>query len=219
MKRDCSEIEEKEEVTTVFNDCPTPNKKQKIEPYFMFFDIETNGIGSFRPFEQTVVQVSWTLTDRCNNTIDTYTSFVKGATALEYNPNQWSLEQINAGEEPALVASKFVEAAQHIVGNGGYLVAHNINFDLSGFESLGVDVKTLVPFNNRFCTMACTTFIVKLPNRKWPKQQQLKDFLFPTDSNLQTHDASDDVNVLRRNFFECVRRARGGNPLYKKFRF
>ena len=83
--------------------------KEKVtepEAFFLFFDVETDGHGSFRrPFSQTVVQVSWTVTDRDNNVLDSYTSFVKGATVLKYNPNNWTLDQVNAGEEPATVAT------------------------------------------------------------------------------------------------------------------
>ena len=41
-------------------------------PFFLFFDVETNGNESFRPFLQTVTQVSWKATDRNNHVIESY---------------------------------------------------------------------------------------------------------------------------------------------------
>jgi DNA polymerase III alpha subunit (gram-positive type) len=193
-------------------------KVTEPEPFFLFFDVETDGHGSFRrPFSQTVVQVSWTVTDRDNNVLDSYTSFVKGATVLKYNPNNWTLDQVNAGEEPATVAALFTEVATKVTQNKGYLVAHNIEFDLDAMKSIGAPVNK---FSRKFCTKVHTTSICRLPGGrpyKWPSQQQLHDFLFPRNTTLQSHDAQDDVGMLRQNFFECVSRANRGVKPYKPF--
>jgi DNA polymerase III alpha subunit (gram-positive type) len=193
-------------------------KVTEPEPFFLFFDVETDGQGSFRrPFSQTVVQVSWTVTDRKNNVLDSYTSFVKGASVLKYNPNNWTVEQVNAGEEPATVASLFTEVATRVIQNKGYLVAHNIEFDLDAMKSIGAPVNK---FSRKFCTKVHTTSICRLPGGrpyKWPSQQQLHDFLFPKNNTVQQHDAQDDVSMLRQNFFECVSRAGRGFKPYKPF--
>ena len=196
----------------------TPTTPETPQPFFLFFDVETDGNGLFRPFSQKVVQVSWTATDKQNRVIESYTSFVKGATVLKYNPNKWTLEQINSGEDPSEVCTKFTTIANKITQNMGFLVAHNISFDMDAVKSMGVPVHQ---FLKRFCTKENTTSICKLPggrSYKWPTQQQLHQFL-EHPAREQTHDASDDVNMLRENFFECVKRANGNDNLYSKFLF
>lgn len=190
--------------------------------YFVFFDTETDGRGSFRrPFTQTVVQVSWTVTDKAGCPLENFTSFVKGATALDFNPNGWSVEEINEnGIEPLEARNKFIEAVNRINKNNGYLVAHNINFDMDAIKSLGVP-RSL--FKKVFCTKDNTTNICCIPDKrgfKWPKQTELYNFLFPDwQETKQTHDASDDVHMLMENFWECWTRAQSGNPVYSAFLF
>ncbi len=191
--------------------------------YFLFFDTETDGRGSFRrPFTQIVVQVSWTITDKEGCVLDQFTSFVKGATALDYNPNNWSIELINQdGIEPMEARNKFMKALSWVNRNNGYLVAHNIEFDIDAMQSLGVP-NTL--FKNTFCTKNTTTNICCLPGKrgfKWPSQLELHRFLFPEKKDVkQTHDARDDVSMLMDNFMECVHRARAGEDArYQAFAF
>ena len=188
------------------------------KPYFMFFDTETDGRGSFRPFGQTVVQVSWTLTDLEGSFINQFTSFVKGATALDYNPNNWSLDQINEGIEPMEARNKFIEAVNLVNANDGFLVAHNIEFDISAMKSLGIPAAL---FKNTFCTKDKSTNICCIPAKrgfKWPSQMELHKFLFPEREDVeQTHDARDDVNMLMENFFECFRKAKSGDIRYSQF--
>ena len=184
----------------------------------MFFDTETDGRGSFRPFGQTVVQVSWTLTDLEGSFINQFTSFVKGATALDYNPNNWSLDQINEGIEPMEARNKFIEAVNLVNANDGFLVAHNIEFDISAMKSLGIPAAL---FKNTFCTKDKSTNICCIPAKrgfKWPSQMELHKFLFPEREDVeQTHDARDDVNMLMENFFECFRKAKSGDIRYSQF--
>ena len=192
----------------------------KDTAFFLFFDTETDGRGPFRPFGQTVVQVSWTVTDRNGLQLDTFTSFVKGATSLDYNPNNWSIDQINEGIEPVVACNKFVEVVTRVNNNNGYLVAHNIDFDISAVKSLGVPASF---FKNKFCTKDNTTSICRIPSKrgfKWPSQLELYQFLFPERGDSeQTHDAGDDVRMLIDNFTECMRRARGGDARYEVFLF
>jgi hypothetical protein len=130
------------------------------------------------------------------------------------------VDQIEGGEEPAVVASKFTEIAKTVTQNQGYLVSHNIEFGLDALKSIGVVINQ---FPQRFCTNpVSTTDICKLPGGrpyKWPTQEQLHNFLFPNNDILQTHDAGDDVNMLRQNFFECVARAKDKKKGYNRFLF
>lgn len=200
--------------------CCNTDEEQKSNAFFLFFDTETDGNGSFRPFGQTVIQVSWTVTDRQGVPLDTFTSFVKGARVLEYNPNNWSLDLINTvGIEPMEARNKFIEVASVVNRNEGYLVAHNIQFDLDAMASLGVPREL---YRNTFCTKDHTTLICCLPSKrgfKWPSQLELHHFLFPERARdaVQTHDATDDVRMLMENFLECLARAQAGDTRYEDF--
>lgn len=187
--------------------------------FFLFLDTETDGNGSFRePFSQTVVQVSWTLTDRTGHVLNQFTSFVKGAVHLQFNPNNWTLEQINSeGLTPLEARNRFIEAVNCVNRNDGYVVAHNIEFDMLAMQSLGVPLSL---FKKPFCTKTHTTLICCIPTKygfKWPRQVELYQFLFPDRATQQSHDAGEDVNMLMENFFECVRRAQNGEPKYFAF--
>ena len=172
----------------------------------MFFDTETDGNGTFRPFGQKVIQVSWTITTFTNRTLETFTTFVRGAAFLKFNPNGFTMDQIDAGAEPKEVAAAFSEAAERILANKGRFVAHNIDFDFSAIESLGLDVKR---FRRRgFCTCQNSRGVCNIKNwrgkgYKLPKMQELYNFLFPESPLQQTHTANDDVDMLRACFFEC----------------
>lgn len=198
----------------------TANKTETVsdKAFFMFFDTETDGRGSFRPFRQTVVQVSWAITDETGSKLESFTAFVKGATALDYNPNHWTVEQVNEGVEPMEARNKFITALNRINKNEGYLVAHNIEFDISAMKSLGIPDEL---FKKTFCTKDKTTNICCIPAKrgfKWPSQLELHRFLFPDRVDTeQTHDAQDDVQMLRENFTECLRRARLGDARYSAF--
>lgn len=223
----------KRTLSTPSEDVQEETKRPKLEeekettPFFLFFDTETDGNGSFRnPFTQTVVQVAWSLTDKQGNVLDCYKSFVSGATVLEYNPNAWTLEQINGPDSitPELARDKFMDAVAQVKQNDGYIVAHNLEFDIDAMQSLGVTGLNTV---NQFCTKVNTTNICKIPaaygsrfkrNYKWPSQTELNKHLFPDAIEVQTHDAGDDVAMLRKNFLECMNRCQK-NRDYKKFRF
>jgi len=121
---------------------------------FLFLSVETDGVGPF--FSQTLVRVAMVLTDDTFQTLALESFFVQGATQLKYNPNSYTLEQVNNGLKPedaaALVAGRLQEADA--------VVAHNLDFVASVLMQLGSSIS----FENKklFCTMEGTRDLCEL---------------------------------------------------------
>lgn len=91
------------------------------------------------------------------------------------------------------------------------VIAHNISFDRSVFQA-----NYFRTFNKEFrftpenvCTMRATTNICKIPSGrggyKWPKLQELHNFLFGCDFE-DAHDALADIEATAKCYFELKKR-------------
>jgi len=168
----------------------------------LFFDVETSG---FNKFTDSIIQMSLLLVTRENELVRQDTFFVKGAKKMgPFNPNNFSLDVINAeGVEPEEAAKRFEAAAAQAC----LLVAHNAMFDMSWLETLpGVDGG--VYDSKVFCTYLKGKNLYewkdKRGRRKKPTLVELYTFLFPDATpRLGVHSADVDVDMLRCCFFKA----------------
>jgi len=98
-----------------------------------------------------------------------------------------------------------------MIGMASTTVCHNFDFD-AGLVSAGfyrIDAPDFLEGKKFFCTMKSSTNLCKLPGRygkyKWPKLEELHQFLFNEDFK-GAHDAMVDVMVTRRCYYELKRR-------------
>lgn len=96
------------------------------------------------------------------------------------------------------------------LNNSEYLIAHNINFDLSiiGNEMVRMNLKADKKLK-RICTQDASINYCKLPNKnnypgfKWPRLEELHYILFKENFD-NAHDAMADVKATARCFFELM---------------
>ena len=95
---------------------------------YIFVDVETNGIGTFRPPTQTITQLSFIKTDKLGNIICKYSNLIKGAVELADIPQVvFTLDQLN--NEGVDLKDALLEF-QKAVEDNPLFVAHNVDFDL-----------------------------------------------------------------------------------------
>lgn len=93
------------------------------------------------------------------------------------------------------------------VGGMVTLVAHNIEYDAKvlGAELIRAGIKSRFTTLPKICTMKKATDYCNLPNRKYPKLDELHHVLFDIGFT-GAHRASSDVDACARCFFELRRR-------------
>ena len=95
---------------------------------FLVLDMETNGIGSMRPPQQTITQFGWILFDELGNTIQSGNDIILGATMINrIYDNSLTLEEINQKGIPLIQA--FKKMCDNIDSNT-IIYAHNADFDI-----------------------------------------------------------------------------------------
>jgi hypothetical protein len=165
---------------------------------YLFISLETDGVGAF--FSQTVVRVALVLTDASMQPLSLESFFVKGATCLAYNPNSYTLHQLNNGLTQEDAATWITSRVNKVVANSGVLVAHNFNFVDHILFGLGVN---LIDYNaTMVCTMHKGAPLCKLlpyvrGQYKYPQLSQLYKYLFPESSESVGHRAEEKAWVLK----------------------
>ena len=191
---------------------------------YLVIDLETNGIGTFRPPTQYPIQVSYRLLDFACRVIDNYTSLVKGATEINWPESlgkcKWTVEQLNQeGKSIENIYSRI----EKIIDEDTYIVGHNIEFDI-GCIAHHVK-KDKLQFQKRICTMKKTTNFCQIeysntsktktkkkvdenaPKKyKWPKLSELAEKLEVNYENDSLHDAEYDVEITHKCFTELLKK-------------
>jgi DNA polymerase-3 subunit epsilon len=199
-----------------------------VNNHVLFFDTETTGVPKDYKAPMTaldnwprVIQLAWLVADLDGNTITTREELIR--------PNGWEIPKedfwikhgfdteisLKAGRELVGVLGEFVEDLQDC----GWMVSHNLEFDhpIVGAEMLRLGLKSPRKAT-KICTMKSTIDLCKIPfagerrwyskktqSWKWPKLQELHQFLFGKDFD-GAHQAGGDVAALKACFFELVKR-------------
>lgn len=169
----------------------------------LYFDTETNGIGTFRPPTHRLMQLAWIY----NNTPKSY--LIKDVeTVSEHVPHTISIDNCQEhGYDFNVVFSEFY----HDFVNASLIVAHNLQFDigiikneLKQRESQMYNIfKDHLKTKSFKCTMKEGVQICKLKmnNRtslyKFPKLEELYEHFFQEKPSIPTHDALNDCYILK----------------------
>lgn len=195
----------------------------------MFFDTETTGKPLDWKLPMTVVdnwprviQLGWSVCDLAGQQLSEGNYLIEPAgwevpTEKFWIEHNLSTERCQAEGKPLdKVLGLFLRDLQ----SATFLVSHNMDFD---YNVLGAELIRR-GFRSehrptRVCTKELTTEVCRIPfhakqrwypgrpkqRYKWPKLEELHQFLFGTMPQNQ-HDAGGDVTTLRNCFFELVRR-------------
>lgn len=176
---------------------------------YIILDIETNGIGSFRPPSQRPVQVSW-ITHNNGNVVEA-SHFVKGtgpiSTSSTYPCTHITDELLEKDGIPFLdVWERLKEGLSGVTT----IVSHNCDFDVGCLirelerNGVGEEVELLIT-KKMVCTMKESTDFCAIPKTgngarfggyKWPKLSELYRKLFGQETTAALHDSLEDCRVL-----------------------
>lgn len=177
----------------------------------IFFDTETNGVGTFRPPTHRLLQLAYITPDEENDI------YIKGVTKMASGlPHDISIEKCN---EEGIESKKAIVKFLGDVNKVNTIVAHNLEFDLGilrhilkedGHTELLVEFNKVINEKNKVCTMQSTVDFCKLEfknkynNRyakdkyKWPSLAELYTKLYLEPPSEKLHDALEDCKVLKK---------------------
>lgn len=170
---------------------------------FLVFDVETNGIGGFRPPTQTITQLAFIKFNENGDNLDEYSTIVKGATEVNKDvPSvKITLEEINNGINLDVALNRFLSAIE----DDTILLAHNADFDTSIIQRDCKKYKLKIPKRTVFCTMKSSTYICKIRNKygyKWPSLNELATFMKININENDFHDALYDCTITKQCFLK-----------------
>jgi DNA polymerase III alpha subunit (gram-positive type) len=175
---------------------------------YIFVDVETNGVGTFRPPTQTITQLSFIKTDENRNIIKTYSKLIKGATELADIPQVvFTLEQLN--NEGVELKDALIEF-QTAVEDCPRFIAHNAEFDFSIIKNNAQKLNIQLNLDKYFCTMRSSTDYCMIKSDysyspyKWPKLSELAEKLQIDYIPDKLHNSEEDVCILIRCFFKGI---------------
>ena len=171
---------------------------------FIVFDIETNGIGTFRPPSQTITQLSFIKFNISGEIIEQYSTYVKGAKQLSNHPSVKStFKQINSGIDVIQAIKTLFDS---IDDPNIILCSHNYEFDSGLIKNVIDDNSQLIfPLNPTLCTMKSFTNYCKLPKPnnaskysgyKYPKLEELVDLILKKRNKKHLTHAGSSVSPM-----------------------
>jgi len=100
------------------------------EPKYVILDIETNGIGSFRPPLQRPIEIAYRILNKEFKLLYKSISFVKGIKRIDWGDKMkcpYSVKEVN---QKGKLLEIIVEKLNRILSKNTYIIGHNIEFDL-----------------------------------------------------------------------------------------
>ena len=175
---------------------------------YIFVDVETNGIGTFRPPTQTITQLSFIKTDKLGKVIKTYSKLIRGATELADIPQVvFTLDQLN--KEGVELKDALLEF-QKAVEDYPCFVAHNAEFDFLIIKNNAEKLNIKLNLHEYFCTMKSSTNYCMIKSDhpyspyKWPRLSELAQKMQIDYTPDKLHNSEEDVSILIKCFFKGV---------------
>jgi len=183
----------------------------------LFFDTETSGMYQWKLDNNHVdqphlMQIAAILADDSGKIITQFSSLVKPMMKYRVDPEAENVHGLTwdmcnkQGIESERVMELFVDMCK----KSDLIVAHNMNFDYLIIKSFlsRLFVADIIDEMKKFCTMAATTNILKLPGKfegkyKWTKLDECYRFFF-AEELTNAHDAMSDVMACKRVFFHLA---------------
>ena len=179
---------------------------------YIILDVETNGIGTFRPPRQCPIQVSFQHITATGEVLSQYSEFIRGVKKITWGGSigecPWTTEFVNKN---GVSIASCVKKLKACINKDSVIVGHNIEFDvgiiLNAFHSKTVANTPI------FCSMKSTTelcniqksgFSSKYGGYKWPKLVELATKLNINLDNSNFHDSEYDVEITKQCFLKLI---------------
>lgn len=190
---------------------------------FMVLDIETDGVGTFRPPVQRPIEVAWVVCDSTGDVRKRGKRMVTGVERIHPKATEvhgYTVEDVNSNGFEMDVVLKELEkdCVDHDIQR---IVGHNIDFDMGclchqdRLRLMGTEGESLIPrfrTTPTFCTMRKGTPLCKLEHKynrhggfsdyKWPKLKELATFAGVEVMDSKLHGAEYDVEIT----LECYKK-------------
>jgi DNA polymerase-3 subunit epsilon len=189
----------------------------QLEDVALFYDTETSGFPTREdwkhPSQPHCIQLGWVLST-------SEEIFSQGNILIKPTMKNWSMSSgaeavhgISKAEvmRDGVDARSAVEMFSALAKKSSLRVAHNTKFDQKIitilFRRAGVSTNEF--WKGTYCTMLSTVDICNIPGKwgkpKWPKLQELHNFLFGVGFE-DGHDALADTQAMRRCYYELKAR-------------
>ena len=183
---------------------------------YLIFDTETTGLPkSWRaPIHKLdnwprMVQLAWSLRDDQGETLQECSRIIKpeGFAIPKEVARIHGITNERANQEGEPLINVVHEFCQILNRENLTLVAHNMGFDekIVGAELLRMNIKSNFFDLPKICTMKSTIDFCNLPNKKYPKLEELYYILFKTVFK-DAHQANVDVAACAKCFFELKKK-------------
>lgn len=180
---------------------------------YIVLDIETNGIGTFRPPQQIPIQVSFQHIDENGVILKEYSEFIKGVNKIKWGGSigecPWSVDFVNSN---GVTLQSCIKNIKSCIDPNTIIVGHNIEFDVSTLMNARHS-KTIMTAP-RICTMKSTVDFCKIKKSgyaskyngyKWPKLAELSKILQIETNESNFHDSKYDVEITKKCFLELMK--------------
>jgi DNA polymerase III epsilon subunit-like protein len=190
----------------------------QLDDVILFYDTETSGFPVKQdwkhPAQPHCIQLGWVLGTK-DETFSEGNILIKPTmTKWEMSASAQAVHGISKEEvmRDGMEAKSAVDMFGAIAAKSSLRVCHNTKFDQKIitilFRRAGRSTNEF--WTNTFCTMLASVDVCKLEqpgrsNYKWPKLQELHEFLFGCKF-ADAHDALADVQAMRRCYYEMKQR-------------
>tara|TARA_B110000971_G_C19730880_1_gene373012 strand:+ start:53 stop:622 length:570 start_codon:yes stop_codon:yes gene_type:complete len=180
---------------------------------YLILDIETNGVGTFRPPRQRPIQVSFQLIDGKGNILKDYSEFIKGVNLIRWGGSigecPWSVEFVNNN---GVSLGKCLKEIKKCINEDTIIVGHNIEFDVgtlmnSRHSKTIASTPTICTMKSsvEFCKIKKSGYATKYNGYKWPKLSELSQVLEIPTTLENFHDSKYDVEITKKCFLKLIK--------------
>jgi DNA polymerase III epsilon subunit-like protein len=182
------------------------NKNLINNSFYLFFDFETSGCGPI--LNQDAIELAWTITDSKFNILKKCSYYFSEINDINvhFHGEDVVNKVKNCNNNNKLIIQSFIEDINYININKGYIIAHNISFDLKILQNECEKYNIFYNLNsiNYICTMKKYIKLCNVKNKKdyikYPKLSELYFKCFNENPNIILHQANNDVEVLLQCF-------------------
>lgn len=179
---------------------------------YLVLDIETNGIGSFRPPRQTPIQVSFQWINEDGSVLKKYSNFIKGVKKIQWGGSigecPWSVDFVN---ENGVSLLSCIREIKKCLDEETVIAGHNIDFDVGSLMHFKFS-KTIftqpklctMKSSVHFCKIAKKGYATKYDGFKWPRLSELAHTLKIKVAEEQFHDSEYDVEITKQCLLKLI---------------
>ena len=187
------------------------NEIKDLDAKYVFFDFETTGCGSI--CTQRAIQLAWFVTNENFDILKSSSYYFSGIKEINtaFHGEKVAESVKNSKNDNKSIMSEFIKDTTDVSRNNGFLIAHNISFDLRVLQNecnrinIDYNIENITPV----CTMKKSRMFCNIKKEskyrndtfyiKNPTLCELYSKCFDEAPSIHLHEAMNDVKIL----YEC----------------